>query len=116
MVIGAVGQIGSELRIVAVRALKNKGHDEFSDLQMDLIQKRRNNEISHGEAQFEVEKFWMGALRKAVQDGDVDFGSVMAGQSVGLMDKVRPLREALDLLIEEADLELGRISKKCRNI
>ncbi len=108
-------QIGSELRIVAVRALKNKGHEKFSDLQMDLLQKRRKNEISHAEAQFEVEKFWMGALRKAVKDGDVDFGSVMAGQSVGLVDKIRPLKEALDLLIREADLELSHIRKKCQD-
>lgn len=105
-------QIGSELRIVAVRALKNKGNDEFLDLQMDLIQKRRKNKISHEEAQYEVEKFWMGALRKAVKDGDVEFGSVMAGQSVGLVDKIRPLKEAIDLLIKEADLELGSIRKK----
>jgi len=109
-------QIGSELRIVAVRALKNKGHDQFSDLQMDLIQKRRKDEISHAEAQYEVEKFWMGALRKAVKDGDVEFGSVMAGQSVGLVDKIRPLKDALALLIQEADLELGRIHRKCRDI
>ena len=108
-------QIGSELRIVAVRALKNKGHDEFSDLQIQLLQKRRNKEISHADAQFEVEKFWMGALRKAVQDGDVNFGSVMAGQSVGLMDKVRPLKEALDLLLIEADRELDHIRKKCQD-
>jgi enoyl-[acyl-carrier protein] reductase II len=109
-------QIGSELRIVAVRALKNKGTDEFSDLQIDLLRKRRNNEISHAEAQFEVEKFWMGALRKAVKDGDVDFGSVMAGQSVGLVDKIRPLKDALNFLINEADLELGKIRKKCQDI
>ncbi len=109
-------QIGSELRIVAVRALKNKGHDQFSDLQIDLLQKRRKDEISHTEAQFEVEKFWMGALRKAVKDGDVEFGSVMAGQSVGLVDKIRPLKEALDLLIQEADLELDRIRRKIQNI
>ena len=109
-------QIGSELRIVAVRALKNKGHDDFSDLQMDLIQKRRKNEITHADAQFEVEKFWMGALRKAVQDGDVDYGSVMAGQSVGLVDKIRPLREALDLLLEEAESELDNIRRKCQEI
>jgi enoyl-[acyl-carrier protein] reductase II len=108
-------QIGSELRIVAVRALKNKGHEKFLNLQMDLIQRRRNNEITLAEAQFEVEIFWMGALRKAVQDGDVEFGSVMAGQSVGLMDKVRPLKEALELLTSEANLELGSIREKCRN-
>jgi len=109
-------QIGSELRVVAVRALKNKGHDRFSDLQMQLIQKRRNSEISSGEAQYEVEKFWMGALRKAVQDGDVDFGSVMAGQSVGLVDKILPLKDALDLLISEAGQELRVIRKKCKQL
>jgi len=109
-------QIGSELRIVAVRALKNKGLDEFSDLQMDLIRKRRDNEISQADAQFEVEKFWMGALRKAVQNGDVDFGSVMAGQSVGLVDKVRPLKDALNFLIKGANLELDSIRKKCQDI
>ncbi len=109
-------QIGSELRIVAVRALKNKGHDNFLDLQMELIQKRRKDEISHAEAQYEVEKFWMGALGKAVKDGDVEFGSVMAGQSVGLVDKIRSLKEALDLLIREANYELGRISRKFQDI
>jgi len=107
-------QIGSELRIVAVRALKNRGHDEFSDLQMDLIQKRRKDEISLAEAQYEVEKFWMGALRKAVIDGDVDFGSVMAGQSVGLVDKIRPLKDALVILIEEAEQELSKILESCK--
>ena len=63
----------------------------------------------------DMEKFWMGALGKAVKDGDVDYGSVMAGQSVGLVDKIRPLKEALDLLIRKADLELGHIRKKCQD-
>ena len=70
----ATPQIGSELRVVAVRALRNKGHDQFSDLQMALIQKQRNSEMTQGEAQYEVEKYWMGALRRAVQDGDIDYG------------------------------------------
>jgi enoyl-[acyl-carrier protein] reductase II len=109
-------QIGSELKVVAVRALRNKGHDEFSDLQMDLIQKRRNNEISHSDAQYEVEKFWMGALRKAVEEGDVDYGSLMAGQSVGLMDKILPLKEALSILVEEAEQELVHIREKCKKL
>ena len=109
-------QIGSELRVVAVRALRNKGHDEFSDLQMDLIQKRKNNEISHADAQYEVEKFWMGALRKAVEEGDVDYGSLMSGQSVGLMDKILPLKEALSILIEEAEQELIHIRERCKKL
>ncbi len=112
----ATPQIGSELRVVAVRALRNKGHDQFSDLQMDLIQKQRNSEMTQGEAQYEVEKYWMGALRRAVQDGDVDYGSVMAGQSVGLVNRELPLKDALASLITEAEQELKTIRQKCKNL
>lgn len=112
----ATPQIGSELRVVAVRALRNKGHDQFSDLQMDLIQKQRNSEMTQGEAQYEVEKYWMGALRRAVQDGDIDYGSVMAGQSVGLVNRELPLKDALASLITEAEQELKTIRQKCKNL
>ena len=91
----ATPQIGSELKVVAVRALRNKGLDGFLEMQVDLIQKRKKKEISHEEAQHGVESFWVGALRRAAKDGDIDTGSLMAGQSVGLVDRVRPLREAL---------------------
>jgi len=101
-------QIGSELKVVAVRALRNKGHERFSDLQMDLLQKRRQGAITQAEAQYQVENYWVGALRRAVQEGDVDFGSVMAGQSVGLVDRIRPLAEALAFLRTGAEKELGK--------
>jgi enoyl-[acyl-carrier protein] reductase II len=102
-------QIGSELKVVAVRALKNKGHENFSDLQIELVGKRRTREISHSEAQYEVEKYWTGALRRAVQDGDVNYGSLMAGQSVGLVDKIRPLKDAIQMLIDDAESELIKV-------
>jgi enoyl-[acyl-carrier protein] reductase II len=112
----ATPQIGSELKVVAVRALRNKGLDTFAELQVDLLQKRRSGEISHADAQFKVEEFWVGALRRAVQDGDVDFGSLMAGQSVGLVDQVLPLEQALGRLIQDADAALDKIKGKCRSI
>lgn len=112
----ATPQIGSELKVVAVRALRNKGSELFNELQIELIQKRRRNEISPSEAQYQVEKFWMGALRRAVQEGDVEFGSLMAGQSVGLVNKIRPLKEALSQLIEEAEKELIKVKEKVQNI
>jgi len=111
----ATPQIGSELKVVAVRALRNKGLDEFGELQIELAQKRKKNEISHSEAQYQVENFWMGALRRAVQEGDVEAGSLMAGQSVGLVNQIRPLRVALSYLIGEAEEELNRINEKLRN-
>lgn len=108
----ATPQISSALKVVAVRALRNRSHELFSDLQMELIQKRKRKEISHTDAQYQVENFWVGALRHAIKDGDVEFGSLMAGQSVGLVNKIRPLRQAISELIDEAEGELKRIREK----
>jgi len=107
-------QIGSDLKVVAVRALRNKGHDSFSDLQVDLIGKRKRKEISHSEAQYQVEVYWTGALRRAVKEGDVEMGSLMAGQSVGLVDQVRPLKGAIHLLIDDAEAELEKVRERCQ--
>jgi enoyl-[acyl-carrier protein] reductase II len=112
----ATPQIGSELKVVAVRALRNKGLDGFAGLQVDLLQKRRSGQISLADAQFKVEEFWVGALRRAVQDGDVDYGSLMAGQSVGLVDCILPIEQALARLIEEAEAALDKIKGKCESI
>ena len=109
----ATPAVGSELQVVAVRALRNKGMSNFADLQMELIKLRRLGEITHEQAQFEVEKYWMGALKRAVKDGDVDTGSLMAGQSVGLVDRIQPLQEVLDELVHDAEEELTRIQSRC---
>ncbi len=107
----ATPAVGSELNVVAVRALRNKGMSDFTDLQMELILKNRAGEISKKEAQFEVEKFWMGALRNAVHEGDVNRGSLMAGQSVGLVNKVQTLQELFDEMINDA-LGALKLAKK----
>lgn len=112
----ATPQIGSELRVIAVRALKNRGFERFSNLQIELIQKRKRKEISHIDAQYQVENYWGGALRQAVKEGDVEYGSLMAGQSVGLIDQVRPLKDALADLIKEAEEELERVKEKIKHL
>jgi len=112
----ATPQIGSELKVVAVRALRNKGFEEFSNLQVELIQKRKKKEISHTEAQYQVENYWVGALRRAVQEGDVEFGSLMAGQSAGLVNRIKPLKEVLADLIKEAEAELKRIKHQIQDL
>lgn len=108
----ATPAVGSELNVVAVRAIRNKGMAQFSDLQMDLIQKNRLGEITKKDAQYEVENYWVGALRRAVQDGDVDYGSLMAGQSVGLVDKVQPMKQMFNEMISEAKEELKQIYER----
>ncbi len=96
------------LPIVAVRALRNKSTEAFNQLQLDLLQKLNGGDMSRADAQNEVEGFWMGGLRKAVVDGDVDGGSVMAGQSVGLVSEVKPMADIFEELVNDAEAELKK--------
>lgn len=102
-------QFDSRLPVVAVRALRNQGLDDFKRLQLDLIARLDRHEISREAAQIEVEKYWMGALRRAVADGDVENGSLMAGQSVGLVDAVQPVAEIIAELKTDIEAELQRV-------
>ena len=99
-------QFDSRLPVVAVRALRNKGLEEFNHLQLDLIEQLNRKSITRAAAQEEVEKFWMGALRKAVQDGDIERGSLMAGQSVGLVDRIQTIAEIMAELLTGIEREL----------
>ncbi len=108
----ATPSVGSELNVVAVRALRNKGMSDFADLQMELILKKREGKISHKEAKYEVEAFWMGALRNAVKDGDTDSGSLMAGQSVGLVNKIQTVNELYKEMISGANKALTDIKTR----
>ncbi len=105
----ATPQYDSALPVVAVRALKNRGTEEFGRLQLELVQKLQRGEISRVEAQYQVEHYWVGALRRAVQDGDIETGSLMAGQSVGLIDEVRPVRDIVATLVGDAEKTLGEL-------
>jgi len=99
----------STLPVVSVRALKNQGTRDFGRLQLDLLKKMGNREISRIEAQYKVEEYWMGALRKAVVEGDIDTGSLMAGQSVGLIRQIKPVRDIVEDLFTEARIHFQKI-------
>jgi len=105
----ATPQFDSRLPVIPVRALKNEGSIEFAKLQLELLSKLDNNLIDRHEAQYKVEEFWVGALRQAVIEGDVARGSLMAGQSVGLVDKIQPLNEIIDEMVTDAESELQRL-------
>jgi enoyl-[acyl-carrier protein] reductase II len=107
----ATPQFDSRLPVIPVRALKNEGSQDFNRLQYELIGRLERGEIDREEAQFEVERFWVGALRNAVVDGDVKQGSLMAGQSVGLANDIKPLKAIMRELVEDAEAELQRIQR-----
>ncbi len=99
-------QIDPEFPVIPVRALKNKGTEAFLIFQQKTIKSYKKQEISKNEAILAIEHFWAGALKRAVIDGDVENGSVMAGQSVGLIKNVLPVAEVINTLVEEADKNL----------
>jgi len=103
-------QYDSRLPIVAVRAIKNRGTDDFGKLQVRLLQELDAGTLNRAKAQYEVENFWVGALRRAVVEGDIESGSLMAGQSVGLVSEVRPMREVVETLVADAEAELARVA------
>ena len=107
----ATPQYDSKLPVVAVRALRNKGMNNFGKLQLELLKGMEAGTIHRAEAQEEVEKYWMGALRRAAVEGDIDFGSLMAGQSVGLVDKVMPIRDLVKELLDDGEKALEDIAK-----
>ncbi|MCK5845421.1 MAG: nitronate monooxygenase [Victivallales bacterium] len=105
-------QYDSKLPVVAVRSLKNRGLQSFGKLQLSLLKDMANGKIGREQAQEEVEKFWIGALRSAVVDGDVDNGSLMAGQSVGLVDRIVPVKHLIDELVTDASKEIWYMKKR----
>ncbi len=108
----ATPQFDVRLPVVRVRALRNRGLQDFGRLQLELIQKLDQGLIHREQAQMEVEKFWMGALRKAVIDGDIDHGSLMAGQSVGLVRKIQPVAEIIGELVSQTEAEMQQVRQR----
>src|SRR3546814_4913695 len=101
-------QVDPRLPVIPVRALKNAGTEAFTAKQREVAALLDAGEIEMGEAQLQIEHFWAGALRRAVIDGDVEGGSLMAGQSVGMVKEEEPVAQILEALIAEAIEALER--------
>jgi len=56
----------------------------------------------------ELERLTLGSLRKAVMDGDVVNGTLMAGQIAGLVKNEQTCKEMIEEIMQEAALLLGR--------
>ncbi|MBS0985271.1 NAD(P)H-dependent flavin oxidoreductase [Acetobacter thailandicus] len=95
-------QLDPRFPVIPVRGLSNEGSQQFIVHQADVINRFQSGALTREEAQLEIEHFWAGALRRAVIDGDVEHGSVMAGQSVGLVRSVQPVAEIIADLVDQA--------------
>lgn len=95
-------QLDPNFPVIPVRALVNEGTKRFMETQRQVIERFRRNELTQQEAQLEIEKFWAGALKRAAIDGDVENGSLMAGQSVGMVKGEQTVAEILTELLGQA--------------
>lgn len=81
-----------------VRVLKNKFSREYLELEKQGVD-------------FEtLERLGVGRLRKAVQEGDIDNGSLMAGQISGLINDVKSCKEIIEDLVFPTEKVMGRLS------
>jgi enoyl-[acyl-carrier protein] reductase II len=103
-------QIDPRLPVIPVRALRNREMEAFAAKQREVADLLDRGEVEMAEAQLQIEHYWAGALRRAVIEGDVESGSVMAGQSVGMVKEEQPVAEILRQLVDEAARALERRS------
>lgn len=82
-----------------VRIIRNKLAREFEKLE------KQEASIE------EIEKLGSGKLRLAVVDGDVENGSVMAGQISGLVKEIKPVKEIISDIIQQAKATLDNLNK-----
>jgi enoyl-[acyl-carrier protein] reductase II len=101
-------QVDPRLPVIPVRALKNKGTEEFTAKQIEVARLLDSGAIEMGEAQLQIEHYWAGALRRAVIGGDIENGSLMAGQSVGMVTKEEPVAEIIAALLAECETALSQ--------
>ena len=95
-------QLDENFPVIPVRALQNEGTKRFLEHQADTIRRFQSGELTKEAAQLDIEHFWAGALRRAVIDGDVENGSLMAGQSVGMVTQEQTAAEIIAELRDQA--------------
>lgn len=101
-------QLDARLPVIPVRALRNAGTEAFMAKQREVAERLDRREIEPALASLEIEHYWAGALRRAVIDGDIETGSLMAGQSVGMVKAIEPVATIIESLVDEAESLLAR--------
>ncbi|MDR2531070.1 MAG: DUF561 domain-containing protein [Oscillospiraceae bacterium] len=84
---------------VPVRILRNQMSIEYLKLEKS------------GASAEELETFTLGSLRRAVYDGDVKRGSLMAGQVAGMLGEIKPAAEILRELYADCVAAASAVSR-----
>lgn len=78
------------------RSIKNKFVKNINKIESESIE--------------EAERLLIGSLKKAHIDGDNDNGSFMAGQSVGLIENIKSVKEIIEDLCSDMDYTIKNFS------
>ena len=100
-------QLDPRFPVIPVRGLVNGGTRRFLEVQAETVRRFQAGEVSKEAAQLDIEHFWAGALRRAVIEGDVENGSVMAGQSVGMVTREQSIAGIIEELVGQATTALA---------
>jgi len=100
-------QLDERFPVIPVRAIVNEGVKRFMEKQAEVLRRFDAGEVTKEEGQLQIEHFWAGALRRAAMDGDVENGSLMAGQSVGMVTREQPAADIIAELLEQAEAALA---------
>lgn len=87
-----------------VRILKNAMSRQYLKLEKEAANRE------------ELEKLTLGALRRAVFEGDVKTGSVMMGQIAGMVKEIHPMKEILESMIRECHETHKNMQKKIEEL
>ena len=105
-------QFDPRVPVIPVRAIGNEGTRDFVTLQLGLVAQLERDAITPREAGMKLEEFWIGGLKKAAIDGDVENGSLMAGQSVGLVNERKSVADTIAELLDQATAECCKITER----
>ena len=100
-------QLDPRFTVIPVRAITNEASKLFMAYQREVIGRVDRGEVDEKAAQLEIEHFWAGALRRAAIDGDIEKGSLMAGQSVGMVTCEQTTAEIIAELLGQARVVLS---------
>ena len=96
-------QINDKFPVIPVRSINNKANKDFIDFQVKIIDEYQKGSVELKSAILAIEQFWVGALKKAVIDGDIDNGSLMSGQIVGLIKQEKSVQQIIDDLLKDIE-------------
>lgn len=85
-----------------VRALKNKLTREYERLEKE------------GASFDEIEQLGVGGLRRAFAEGDVEMGSLMAGQSAAMVNEIEPCADIIKSYFDGTEAVIEEINSKLR--